>query len=66
MNNVDSPLIFELSREGQKGYSLPKCDVPELSMEKLIGSARYARARMPHYRKCPRMKSSGIISVCRR
>jgi glycine dehydrogenase subunit 2 len=39
MNNLDSPLIFELSREGQKGYSLPKCDVPELAMGKMIGSA---------------------------
>ncbi|MCX6831605.1 MAG: aminomethyl-transferring glycine dehydrogenase subunit GcvPB, partial [candidate division Zixibacteria bacterium] len=39
MNNADSPLIFELSREGQKGYSLPKCDVPELAMEKMLGSA---------------------------
>jgi glycine dehydrogenase subunit 2 len=39
MKNSDSPLVFELSREGQKGYSLPKCDVPELPLAKMIGAA---------------------------
>ena len=29
-------LIFELSKEGRKAYTLPKCDVPECSMEDLI------------------------------
>jgi glycine dehydrogenase subunit 2 len=38
MNNTDSPLIFELSREGQKGYTLPKCDVPELSLKATLGA----------------------------
>lgn len=38
MNNADSPLIFELSRAGQKGYSLPKCDVPELSLAATLGA----------------------------
>ena len=37
MNNIDNPVIFELSRPGQKGYTLPKCDVPEVSMEKVLG-----------------------------
>lgn len=29
-------LIFELSKEGRKAYSLPKCDVPEEGIEKLL------------------------------
>lgn len=29
-------IIFELSKEGRKAYSLPSCDVPEISIEKLI------------------------------
>ncbi|MEA5022419.1 putative glycine dehydrogenase (decarboxylating) subunit 2 [bioreactor metagenome] len=30
------PLIFELSREGRTGISLPPCDVPEIPLEDLI------------------------------
>ncbi len=30
------PLIFELSREGRTGVSLPSCDVPEIPLEELI------------------------------
>jgi glycine dehydrogenase subunit 2 len=29
-------LIFELSKEGRRAYTLPSCDVPELSQEDLI------------------------------
>jgi glycine dehydrogenase subunit 2 len=29
MNNQDQALIFEMSREGRIGYSLPELDVPE-------------------------------------
>jgi glycine dehydrogenase subunit 2 len=32
----DKALIFELSREGRKGYSLPGCDVPKASLDSLI------------------------------
>ena len=32
-------LIFELSEPGRKGYSLPKCDVPEKSLEQIIPSS---------------------------
>ena len=31
-------LIFEISREGRKAYSLPECDVPSGSVQELIGS----------------------------
>ena len=33
-------LIFELSEPGRKGYSLPKCDVPEKSIEQIIQIGR--------------------------
>jgi glycine dehydrogenase subunit 2 len=29
-------LIFEISKEGRKAYSLPKCDIPETNLEELI------------------------------
>lgn len=29
-------LIFEVSKEGRKGYSLPACDVPEVEIEEVI------------------------------
>lgn len=29
-------LIFEVSKEGRKGYSLPACDVPEVDVEEVI------------------------------
>ncbi|RMF97600.1 MAG: glycine dehydrogenase subunit 2 [Candidatus Schekmanbacteria bacterium] len=31
-----SKLIFEYSREGKKGYSLPQLDVPEVDIEKVV------------------------------
>ncbi|MCK6257671.1 aminomethyl-transferring glycine dehydrogenase subunit GcvPB [Fictibacillus sp. KIGAM418] len=38
MNNHDTALIFELSKEGRVGYSLPDLDVPEVSLDSLIPS----------------------------
>lgn len=35
MKNYDK-LIFEISKEGRKAYSLPKCDVPEMTLTDLI------------------------------
>ncbi len=32
-NKEDFPVIFELSKEGRKGYSLPDLDVPEINLE---------------------------------
>lgn len=40
------PLIFELSREGRKGVSLPACDVPEVPVEELVPSS-YLRTEDP-------------------
>ncbi len=38
MNKQDQPLIFELSKEGRIGYSLPAMDVPETTLEDLLPS----------------------------
>jgi len=38
MKNYDK-LIFEISKEGRKAYSLPPCDVPDISLESLIPSS---------------------------
>lgn len=32
----EKSLIFEISKPGRKAYSLPKCDVPEISIDKII------------------------------
>lgn len=42
----DQPLIFELSKPGRIGYSLPALDVPELNIEKVI-PADYIRTEEP-------------------
>lgn len=36
MNKQDQPLIFELSKEGRIGYSLPDLDVPEQEIPSLF------------------------------
>lgn len=36
MHNGNQPLIFELSKEGRIGYSLPELDVPEVELSELI------------------------------
>ncbi|MGM0835646.1 MAG: aminomethyl-transferring glycine dehydrogenase subunit GcvPB [Bacillota bacterium] len=36
MNKQNQPLIFELSREGRIGYSLPENDVPEVDLNELF------------------------------
>jgi glycine dehydrogenase subunit 2 len=46
MHNQDQPLIFELSRPGRVGYSLPEMDVPELDINSLV-PAGYLREEEP-------------------
>ncbi|MGA9364742.1 MAG: aminomethyl-transferring glycine dehydrogenase subunit GcvPB [Bacteroidota bacterium] len=33
---MSEPLIFEISKAGRKGFTLPKCDVPEKKVEEFI------------------------------
>ncbi|WLD92033.1 aminomethyl-transferring glycine dehydrogenase subunit GcvPB [Alkalihalobacillus sp. AL-G] len=46
MSNENQALIFELSKPGRIGYSLPDLDVPETPIEELIGSD-YLREEEP-------------------
>ncbi|MDQ0161371.1 aminomethyl-transferring glycine dehydrogenase subunit GcvPB [Bacillus alveayuensis] len=46
MHKQDQPLIFELSKPGRIGYSLPELDIPEASIEKLIPN-EYIREKEP-------------------
>ncbi|MBN1794646.1 MAG: aminomethyl-transferring glycine dehydrogenase subunit GcvPB [Candidatus Omnitrophica bacterium] len=40
---MSEPLIFELSREGKRGYTFPECDVPESPLASLIGTRHLRR-----------------------
>ncbi|WP_099352303.1 aminomethyl-transferring glycine dehydrogenase subunit GcvPB [Fredinandcohnia onubensis] len=46
MNKQDQPLIFELSKPGRIGYSLPDLDVPEINIDEVIPSD-YLRVEEP-------------------
>jgi glycine dehydrogenase subunit 2 len=46
MNKQNQPLIFEMSREGRIGYSLPENDVPEVDLAELFPAA-YIREEAP-------------------
>lgn len=46
MHNQDQPLIFELSKTGRVGYSLPEMDIPEVSVETLLPEG-YLREEAP-------------------
>lgn len=47
--SADSPLIFELSRPGKRGYTLPRCDVPTKPLTELVGAENLRReeAQLP-------------------
>lgn len=49
MNKENQPLIFELSKEGRIGYSLPDLDVPEADIHALVpdGYLREEEAELP-------------------
>ncbi|MFS0822775.1 aminomethyl-transferring glycine dehydrogenase subunit GcvPB [Bacillus sp. 1P02SD] len=46
MNKQDQPLIFELSKPGRIGYSLPELDVPQVNLDDVIPSD-YLRVEEP-------------------
>lgn len=46
MNKQDQPLIFELSKPGRIGYSLPDLDVPEINIDEVIPND-YLRVEEP-------------------
>lgn len=46
MHNQDQALIFEISKPGRVGYSLPEMDVPTVALEELV-PAEYIRVEEP-------------------
>ncbi len=46
MHNQDQPLIFEISKPGRTGYSLPELDVPEVDLAELLPEG-YLREEEP-------------------
>ncbi|MBD1378818.1 aminomethyl-transferring glycine dehydrogenase subunit GcvPB [Metabacillus arenae] len=46
MSNQDQALIFELTKPGRVGYSLPENDVPEIALEEFL-SSDYIRIEEP-------------------
>ncbi len=62
MNNQDQALIFEMSREGRIGYSLPELDVPETELESLL-PGDYIRDEDAKRRKYQSSILCGIIPL---
>ncbi|MFD2214046.1 aminomethyl-transferring glycine dehydrogenase subunit GcvPB [Metabacillus endolithicus] len=64
MSNQDQALIFELSREGRVGYSLPELEVDELSLDELIPSdyIRTEEAELPEVSELDIMRHYTALS----
>lgn len=64
MSNQDQALIFELSREGRIGYSLPELEVEELSLDELIPSdyIRTEQAELPEVSELDIMRHYTALS----
>ncbi|HZH62192.1 MAG TPA: aminomethyl-transferring glycine dehydrogenase subunit GcvPB [Metabacillus sp.] len=64
MSNQDQALIFELSREGRVGYSLPELEVEELSLDELIPSdyIRTEQAELPEVSELDIMRHYTALS----
>ncbi|MDP4085253.1 MAG: aminomethyl-transferring glycine dehydrogenase subunit GcvPB [Bacillota bacterium] len=64
MHNQDQPLIFEISKSGRIGYSLPDMDVPELDVNSLIpaGYLREEEAELPEVSELDIMRHYTALS----
>ncbi|TXC92337.1 glycine dehydrogenase subunit 2 [Metabacillus litoralis] len=64
MSNQDQTLIFEVSKEGRVGYSLPKLEIEELSLDELIPSAyiRSEQAELPEVSELDIMRHYTALS----
>ncbi|MDQ0269416.1 aminomethyl-transferring glycine dehydrogenase subunit GcvPB [Cytobacillus purgationiresistens] len=64
MHNEDQSLIFELSRPGRIGYSLPEMDVPEVDLSELIpeGYQREEEAELPELSELDIMRHYTALS----
>nr|WP_106779849.1 aminomethyl-transferring glycine dehydrogenase subunit GcvPB [Lysinibacillus timonensis] len=64
MQNINQPLIFELSHEGRIGYSLPPLDVPDIELNELIpeGYLREEDAELPEVSELDIMRHFTALS----
>ena len=64
MHNNDQSLIFEITREGRIGYSLPELDVPELDLSDLLpaGYEREEAAELPEVSELDIMRHYTALS----
>ena len=64
MNKQDQPLIFELSKEGRIGYSLPDLDVPEEKLPDLFDETyiRHEDAELPEVSELDIMRHYTALS----
>jgi glycine dehydrogenase subunit 2 len=64
MHNQDQSLIFEISKPGRVGYSLPEMDVPTVELEQLIpeGYIREEEAELPEVSELDIMRHYTALS----
>ncbi|WP_342511384.1 aminomethyl-transferring glycine dehydrogenase subunit GcvPB [Sporosarcina sp. FSL K6-1522] len=64
MHKDNQPLIFELTKEGRVGYSLPELDVPELDLSGLLpeGFVREEAAELPEVSELDIMRHYTALS----
>ncbi|MGP1910190.1 aminomethyl-transferring glycine dehydrogenase subunit GcvPB [Metabacillus sp. JX24] len=64
MNNENQPLIFELTKPGRTGYSLPEMDIPERSADELIPAdyLRTEEAELPEVSELDIMRHYTALS----
>ncbi|WP_318615003.1 aminomethyl-transferring glycine dehydrogenase subunit GcvPB [Sporosarcina sp. YIM B06819] len=64
MHKDNQPLIFELTKEGRVGYSLPELDVPELDLSDLLptGFVREQAAELPEVSELDIMRHYTALS----
>jgi len=64
MHNENQPLIFELTKEGRIGYSLPELDVPEVDLSELLpaDAIRETEADLPEVSELDIMRHYTALS----
>ncbi|MGX9135245.1 aminomethyl-transferring glycine dehydrogenase subunit GcvPB [Rummeliibacillus sp. JY-2-4R] len=64
MHKENQPLVFELSKEGRVGYSLPELDVPELELSTILPTAaiREEEAELPELSELDIMRHYTALS----
>ncbi|MGE7978843.1 aminomethyl-transferring glycine dehydrogenase subunit GcvPB [Psychrobacillus sp. NPDC093200] len=64
MHKDNQPLIFEITKEGRVGYSLPELDVPEVDLSEILpaGMMREEEAQLPEVSELDLMRHYTALS----